>query len=177
MNTNNSTQSNEDVPGLKEAAKAMVNEIITQAMRNRVTTQEQLEFKWLPKNPTAEMISSVNDYLIRDQFIEGYKQLWEAASSDLPTIFQVIRTGYEDYDLVGTFSTREKAEYFMQLCLDYEESPTPDYDLEIDEETNEVIKNNWEDYCTAMDIYDKNHPAGWYNGCATDYSIIEVQVQ
>jgi hypothetical protein len=60
--------------------------------------------------------------------------------------------------------------------LDYEESP-PVRELEIDEETNKVIKDNWEEYCVVMNIYNKNHPAGWYNVCATDYSIIESQVQ
>jgi hypothetical protein len=64
----------------------------------------------------------------------------------------------------------------MQLCLDYEKLP-PVYECKIDEETGEINKDNWDDYCSVMDIYNENHPAGWYNGCATNYSIIEVQVQ
>jgi hypothetical protein len=64
-----------------------------EATQNEFILRDPQEFKWLPNNPTTEMISSINDDLMRGQFIEGYKRLWNSASSDLLTIFQVVRTG------------------------------------------------------------------------------------
>ena len=73
-------------------------------------------------------------------------------------VYQVIRTGWEDTELLSTFSTNDKALSFIRTCLDYEKTECP---IEDDD---------------ARHAYDINHPAGDFNSCARNYSIIELTV-
>jgi hypothetical protein len=66
----------------------------------------------------------------------------EAKEEEPLIVYQVIRNGWEDFDIVGTFRTKEKAQRLMEDCVRYEiDNPYPNCSL--NDISAEVYNKQW----------------------------------